>query len=275
MTLFQALVLGIVQGLTEYLPVSSSAHLVLVPWALGWEFEPDAAFAFDVLVQMGTLVAVIAYFWKDLVHMLRAILQALTRREAVQDPYLRLAGWIVLATLPAVVAGIALKDLVQAAFGSPLATSGFLLLTAALLLAAERIGKRLRPLDSATWKDAVWIGLAQALALFPGLSRSGATISAGLMRGLDRPGSARFSFLLSIPVMIGAGVLTLGDLAALPGAAAYVPAVLVGFASAAIVGYASIRWLLGFVTRHSLAAFSAYCALVGLLGLAIGLVRGG
>jgi undecaprenyl-diphosphatase len=275
LTLFQALVLGIVQGLTEYLPVSSSAHLVLVPWALGWEFEPDAAFAFDVLVQMGTLVAVIAYFWKDLVHMLRAILQALTRRGALQDPYLRLAGWIVLATLPAVVAGIALKDLVQAAFGSPLATSGFLLLTAALLLAAERIGKRLRSLDSATWKDAVWIGLAQALALFPGLSRSGATISAGLMRGLDRPGSARFSFLLSIPVMIGAGVLTLGDLAALPGAAAYVPAVLVGFASAAIVGYASIRWLLGFVTRHSLAAFSAYCALVGLLGLAIGLVQGG
>ncbi len=275
MTLFQALVLGIVQGLTEYLPVSSSAHLVLVPWALGWEFDPGAAFAFDVLVQMGTLVAVIAYFWKDLVHMLRATLQALVHREAIQDPYVRLAGWIVLGTIPAVIAGLALKDMVEAAFGSPLATSGFLLATAALLLAGERIGKRLRPLESATWTDVVWIGLAQALALFPGLSRSGATISAGLMRGLDRPGAARFSFLLSIPVMIGAGVLALGDLAALPGAAAFIPAVLVGFVSAAIVGYASIRWLLGFVTRHSLAAFSAYCALVGLLGLVIGLVRGG
>ncbi len=275
MTLFQALVLGIVQGLTEYLPVSSSAHLVLVPWALGWEFEPDAAFAFDVLVQMGTLVAVIAYFWKDLVHMLRAILQALVHREAIQDPFVRLAVLIVLGTIPAVIAGLALKDIVKAAFGSPVATSGFLLVTAALLLAGERIGKRLRPLESGTWKDAVWIGLAQALALLPGISRSGATISAGLMRGIDRPGSARFSFLLSIPVMIGAGVLTLGDLAALPSAAAYVPAVLVGFVSAAIVGYASIRWLLGFVVRHSLTVFSAYCALVGVLGLAIGLVRGG
>ena len=275
MTLFQALVLGIVQGLTEYLPVSSSAHLVLVPWALGWVFDPDAAFVFDVLVQMGTLVAVIAYFWKDLVHMLRATLRALLRRAPVHDPYVRLAGWIVLGTLPAVVAGIALKDIVEAAFGSPLATSGFLLVTAALLLAAERIGKRVRPLESATWKDAVWIGLAQAVALFPGISRSGATISAGLVRDLDRPGAARFSFLLSIPVMIGAGMLTLGDLAALPAAADYAPAVLVGFTSAAVVGYASIRWLLGFVTRHSLAVFSAYCALVGLLGLAIGLVRGG
>jgi undecaprenyl-diphosphatase len=275
LTLFQALVLGIVQGLTEYIPVSSSAHLVLVPWALGWEFEPGAAFAFDVLVQMGTLVAVIAYFWKDLVHMLRATFQALVHREAVHDPYVRLALWIVLGTIPAVVAGVALKDIVEAAFGSPMGTSVFLLVTAALLLATERFGKRLRPLESATWKDAVWIGLAQALALFPGLSRSGATISAGLMRGFDRPGAARFSFLLSIPVMIGAGVLTLGDLAALPAAADFVIPVLVGFVSAAIVGYASIRWMLGFVIRHSLATFSVYCALVGLLGLAIGLVRGG
>jgi undecaprenyl-diphosphatase len=275
LSLFQAFVLGIVQGLTEYLPVSSSAHLVLVPWALGWEFDPDAAFAFDVLVQMGTLVAVIAFFRNDLVHMLRAILQALVHREAIQDPYVRLAGLLVLGTIPAVIAGVALKDIVEAAFGSPLATSGFLLVTAALLFVAERIGKRLRPLESATWKDAVWIGLAQALALFPGISRSGATISAGLVRDLDRPSAARFSFLLSIPVMLGAGLLALGDLAALPSAAAYVPAVLVGFASAAIVGYASIRWLLGFVTRHSLAVFSAYCALVGLLGLGIGLLRGG
>jgi undecaprenyl-diphosphatase len=275
LTLFQALVLGIVQGLTEYLPVSSSAHLVLVPWALGWEIEPGAAFAFDVLVQMGTLVAVITYFWKDLVHMLRATFVALVRREAGHDPYLRLALWIVLGTLPAVVAGVALKDIVETAFGSPMVTSVFLLVTAALLLAAERIGKRLRPLESVTWKDAVWIGLAQALALFPGLSRSGATISAGILRGLDRTGAARFSFLLSIPVMIGAGALALGDLAALPAAADFALPVLVGFVSAAIVGYASIRWLLGFVTRHSLAAFSVYCALVGLLGLAIGLVRGG
>jgi undecaprenyl-diphosphatase len=275
LTLLQAFVLGIVQGLTEYLPVSSSAHLVLVPWALGWEFEPNAAFAFDVLVQMGTLVAVVVFFWKDLIQMLRAVFQALRERRVTQDPYIRLAGWIVLGTIPAVVAGMALKDTVEAAFGSPAATSAFLLVTAALLLIAEWIGKRLRPLESLTWKDAVWIGLAQALSLFPGISRSGATMSAGLMRHLDRPGAARFSFLLSIPVMLGAGALALADLAALPSAASFAPAMVVGFVAAAVVGYASIRWMLGFVTRHSLAVFSAYCAIIGLLGLGLGLMRGG
>jgi undecaprenyl-diphosphatase len=274
-SLLQALVLGIVQGLTEYLPVSSSAHLVLVPWALGWKFEPNAAFAFDVLVQMGTLVAVIVYFWKDLVHMLRAVFQALRERKVTQDPYVRLAGWIVVGTIPAVIAGVTLKDPVEAAFRSPVATSTFLLVTAILLFIAERIGKRLRPLESLMWKDAVWIGLAQAISIFPGISRSGATISAGVMRDLERPVAARFSFLLSIPVMIGAGALALADLAALPSAASFAPAMIVGFASAAIVGYASIRWMLGFVTRHSLAVFAAYCAIIGLLGLGLGLLRGG
>ncbi len=275
MSLLQAIILGIVQGLTEYLPVSSSAHLVLVPWALGWEFEPDAAFAFDVLVQLGTLVAVIVYFWKDLLQMLRAVLTALRERKLTQDPYLRLAYWIVLGTVPAVVAGLSLKDIVEAAFRSPVATSAFLLVMAALLLIAERIGKRLRPLDSLTWKDAVWIGLAQAVSIFPGISRSGATISAGVMRDLDRPSAARFSFLLSIPVMLGAGALALADLPALPSAASFAPALIAGFVAAAVVGYASIRWMLGFVTRHSLAIFSAYCAIIGLLGLALGLIRGG
>lgn len=275
MSLPQAIVLGIVQGLTEYLPISSSAHLVLVPWALGWEFEPNAAFAFDVLVQLGTLLAVIVYFWKDLAQMLRAVWTALRGRQAARDPYARLAVWIVLGTIPAVLAGVALRDAVEAAFGNAVATSAFLLLTAALLLAAERIGKRLHALESLSWKDALWVGLAQALSIFPGISRSGATISAGMLRDLDRPAAARFSFLLSIPVMIGAGSLALTDLAALPSAAAYRPALIVGFLSAAIVGYASIRWMLGFVTRHSLSIFSAYCAFIGLLGLALGLLRGG
>ncbi len=274
MSLLQAFVLGIVQGLTEYLPVSSSAHLVLVPWALGWEFEPNAAFAFDVLVQMGTLVAVVVYFWKDLTQMLLALFQTLRARRVTQDPYIRLAGWIVLGTIPAVIAGVAIKDTVEAAFASPMATSAFLLVTAILLVIAERIGKRARPLESLTWKDAVWIGLAQAVSIFPGISRSGATISAGVMRDLERPAAARFSFLLSIPVMIGAGALALADLAGLPSAASFAPALVVGFVSAAIVGYASIRWMLGFVTRHSLAVFSAYCAIIGLLGLGLGLIRG-
>lgn len=274
MTWFQALILGIVQGLTEFLPVSSSAHLVLVPWALGWTVEPNAAFVFDVLVQLGTLVAVVAYFWDDLTHIVRGTLRAVILRKRTDDAYVRLAWLIVLATLPAVVAGVFLKTLVEQAFGSPLAVSGFLLVTAGLLFIAERLGKRLKPLEATTWADAVWIGLAQALALFPGISRSGSTIAAGLVRGMQRPAAARFSFLLSIPVMIGAGLLALRDLAALPSAATLIPTLLMGFAAAAIMGYLSIRWMLRFVARHSLDVFSAYCALVGLLGLLVAWLRG-
>ena len=274
MTWFQALILGIVQGLTEFLPVSSSAHLVLVPWALGWTFDPDAAFVFDVLVQLGTLVAVVAYFWDDLIHIVGGTLRAVILRKRTDDAYVRLAWLIVLATLPAVVAGVFLKTLVEQAFGSPLAVSGFLLVTAGLLFIAERLGKRLKPLEATTWADAVWIGLAQALALFPGISRSGSTIAAGLVRGMQRPAAARFSFLLSIPVMIGAGLLAVRDLAALPSAATMIPTLLMGFAAAAIMGYLSIRWMLRFVARNSLDVFSAYCALVGLLGLLVAWLRG-
>jgi undecaprenyl-diphosphatase len=274
LTWFQALILGIVQGLTEFLPVSSSAHLVLVPWALGWTFDPDAAFVFDVLVQLGTLVAVVAYFWDDLTHIVGGTLRAVILRKRTDDAYVRLAWLIVLATLPAVVAGILLKTLVEQAFGSPLAVSGFLLVTAGLLFMAERLGKHLKPLEATTWADAVWIGLAQALALFPGISRSGSTIAAGLVRGMQRPAAARFSFLLSIPVMIGAGLLAVRDLAALPSAATMIPTLLMGFAAAAIMGYLSIRWMLRFVARNSLDVFSAYCALVGLLGLLVAWLRG-
>jgi undecaprenyl-diphosphatase len=273
-TWFQALMLGVVQGLTEFLPVSSSAHLVLVPWALGWTFDPDAAFIFDVLVQLGTLVAVVAYFWGDVTLIVRGTLRAVILRKLSDDVYVRLAWLIVLATLPAVVAGVLLKPLVEKAFGSPLAVSGFLLLTAGMLFVAERIGKRQKPLEATTWVDAIWIGLAQALALFPGISRSGSTIASGLVRGMQRPAAARFSFLLSIPVMIGAGLLAVRDLAALPAAAAQVPPLLLGFAAAAVVGYLSIRWMLGFVARHSLIVFSAYCALIGLLGLLVAWLRG-
>lgn len=267
MTWFQALILGIVQGLTEFLPVSSSAHLVLVPWALGWTFDPEAAFVFDVLVQLGTLAAVVVYFRSDLGQMLRATLRALVERRWTGDPYLRLTWLTALATVPAVVAGLLLKPLVESAFGSPAVVSGFLLVTAGLLFGAERLARHAQDLDGAKWADAGWVGLAQALSIFPGISRSGATIAAGRWRGLARPAAARFSFLLSIPVMIGAGLVAALDLMALPAAGATLPVVLVGFAAAAVAGYLSIRWLLAFVSRHSLAVFSAYCLAVGLLGL--------
>ncbi len=274
MNLLQACVLGIVQGLTEFVPISSSAHLVLVPWLLNWRFDPQAAFVFDVLVQDGTLLAVIVYFWRDLVGLARAAALGIVHGRRFADPQARLAWLLVLASLPAAVAGLLLKDLVEAAFGSPMAVSGFLLVTAALLIVSERLGRRARRVDDLRPADALWVGLAQALALLPGISRSGATISAGLIRDLDRPEAARFSFLMSIPVMIGAGAVALRDLLAVPDAGALVPVVAAGAITATVTGYLSIRWLLRYLATRPLTRFAWYCAVVGLAGLAMSLIRG-
>ncbi|HEX9674458.1 MAG TPA: undecaprenyl-diphosphate phosphatase, partial [Anaerolineales bacterium] len=260
MTLIQALILGFVQGLTEFIPVSSSAHLVLVPWLLGWTFEPQAAFAFDVLVQLGTLLAVIVVFWRDGVSLLSAAIGALRTRRWAEG---RLAWLLILATLPAAAAGILLEDLVEQAFASPAASAAFLLVTATLLGLSEvlrrRLGERVPPGPEASTRDALeelkpadslFIGLAQALALFPGISRSGSTIAAGLARGLTRPQAARFSFLMSVPIMLGAGLVAASDLASLPNAQELLPSLAAGFLSAALVGFLAIRWLLRFLARR-------------------------
>jgi undecaprenyl-diphosphatase len=272
-SIVQALVLGIVQGLTEFLPVSSSAHLVLVPWWLGWSFQPDAAFAFDVLVQLGTLVGVILFFARDLVEIIRAAILGVIHRRPLESPLASRFWYLALATVPAVAAGLALKDIVEAAFASPAATSAFLLITGAGLALAERAARSTRTLEAIRGADAWWIGLAQAAALFPGISRSGATIAAGRARGFLRPEAARFSFLMSIPVMLGAGLLTLGDLLALPTAKDLALPLAAGFLAAAAVGYFSIRWMLAFVARRPLTVFSVYCLLAGLAGLATAVVR--
>lgn len=274
MTLFQAFILGIVQGITEFLPISSSAHLVLVPSLLGWQLDPGYAFAFDILVQMGTLLAVILYFAPAVARMAAAAWRGLRRRRLLEDPDARAAWLVLLATLPAVVLGIALHDLVEAAFNSVPAVSFFLLLTAALLAGGERFGRSERSTANLLPSEAVFIGFAQALALFPGISRSGATISAGLLRRLDRREAARFSFLMSIPVMLGAGLIGLRDLLSVATDAVSMAPILVGFLTAALVGYLSIRWLLRFLVHHRLYPFAAYCLIVGLIGLASGLLRG-
>lgn len=271
MSLFQAAILGIVQGLTEFIPVSSSAHLVLVPWALGWEFDPGPAFIFNVLVQLGTLVAVMIYFRRDLITLLRAALRGLNSRKPLADPDSRLAWLIVLASIPAAAAGVLIKGVVERAFDSPIAVCGFLIVTAALLWIGERIGRRARSLEALTPLDAIWVGMGQAFALFPGISRSGATIAAGLARHLQRPDAARLSFLMSVPVMLGAGAIALLDLAAMRAPASLVPSLAVGFALAAVVGYLSIRWLLGYLARRPLGPFALYCFLVGTAGLLINL----
>jgi len=267
MTLIQAIILGIVQGATEFLPISSSGHLVLVPWIAGWELDPQAAFVFDVLVQWGTLVAVFAYFWKDIVTMVTAAIKGVFSGKPFADPYARLAWLLVVSSIPAAAAGLLLKNLVVDSFTNPGLVSGFLLLTAALLFISDALGKQQRKMDSVTWKDALWIGASQVLALFPGVSRSGSTIAGGLLRGFNRMEAARFSFLMSIPVMLGAGGIAILDLLEAPDTLSQLPNVAAGFFAAAIVGYLSIRWLLQFLGNNTFKGFAIYCALLGSAGI--------
>lgn len=274
MSLLQAILLGIIQGLTEFLPISSSAHLVIAPFLLNWQLDPQITFTFDVLVQNGTLVAVVIYFWKDLWTILRAFVLGLMHRQPFADPASRLGWFILLASLPAGVLGILVKPLVEAAFNSVLATSLFLGVTAILLLVAERLSKRARPLESIRWLDALVIGFFQALAIFPGISRSGATISGGMLRNLNRRAAARFSFLMSIPIMLAAGGLETLDALKIPGITHVFLPILAGFTAAAVTGYLAIHWLLGYLQKHPLGWFAVYCLLVGGLTTAVYFLRG-
>jgi len=265
MSLLQSILLGIIQGLTEFLPVSSSAHLVFVPYLFGWQIPAQEAFIFDVLVQVATLVGVIAYFWKDLLAIVSAFLRGLVQRQPFVEQDSRLGWYLILATIPAGLFGLTIKDLVEQAFASPLAVAGFLLFTAALLLVAERIGKRQRGMEQMGWRDALWMGIAQAIAIFPGVSRSGATITGGMLRDLKRPDAARFSFLMSIPIMLAAGLLAVKDLLEIPNFASLLPVYIPGFIAAAVTGYLAIRWLLDFLTRRPLYVFSIYCTLLAVV----------
>lgn len=271
MTLFQSILLGIVQGLTEFIPISSSGHLVLVPHLLGWQLPAEDAFIFDVLVQVATLVAVFAYFWNDLVAIARDFFLGIINRRPFGYPQSCLAWYLVLATIPAGAMGLLIRSSIEQAFGSPEATGFFLFVTSGLLLIAEKAGRRVRSLEHLTWRDALWIGCFQIMSLFPGVSRSGATIAGGMTRDLQRPDAARFSFLMSIPIMLAAGLLAAWDLKDVPNLEHTLPLFIPGFITAAVVGYISIRWLIGFLTRRPLYVFAAYCA--GMGGLIILLAR--
>lgn len=273
MTIIQSIILGILQGLTEFLPISSSAHLVIVPFFLGWSIPEKEAFIFNVLVQDGTLLAVIIYFWKDLISILKGWFQALFAGQPFRDTEARLGWYLILATIPAGVFGLTVKKYIEAAFSSPLATGIFLLVTAVLLFAAEQFGRRQRELESVTWLDALVMGIFQAIAVFPGISRSGATITGGMLRNLTRPAAARFSFLMSVPVMLAAGLVEFLDLTKISGQASFIPVVVAGFIAAAIVGYLSIRWLLKYLMQHSLRVFSIYCLIIGIVTVAFVYVR--
>jgi undecaprenyl-diphosphatase len=273
MTLLQAIVLGVVQGGTEFLPISSSAHLVLVPWALGWQIDEAFTFPFDVLVQWGTLLAVMTYFRADLWAIVKGALIALGRGRPLSNPEARLAWLLLLSSLPAAALGLLAKPLVEASLLRPWVVSLFLLGTALLLLLGERLGRLASRIEDVGWRDALWIGLAQALSLFPGISRSGATIAGGLIRDLRRADAARFSFLMAVPVMIGAGLIALMDLFSQPALMAQLGALLAGFLAATFVGYLAIAWLLSYLRRGSLRGFAIYCAAVGVLGLILSVLR--
>ena len=264
MTVIQSIFLGIIQGLTEFLPISSSGHLVIVPYVLKWDIPPAEAFVFNVLVQVATLVAVLAFFWKDYYLILGGVLRGLQHRKPFETQPARMGWYILLTTIPGGIAGLFLKNAVETAFASPKMTAAALLGTALLLVIAERVGKRIRSLEEITWKDALIIGVFQILALFPGLSRSGSTIAGGMTRDLERPAAARFAFLMAVPIMLVAGLSAVIDLLQIPELGSLLPVFIPGFITAAVVGYLAIGWLLSFLGRYSLYYFAAYCTIVGL-----------
>lgn len=270
MSIIQSLILGILQGLTEFLPISSSGHLVILPYLLGWDIPTDQSFSFDVLVQLGTLVAVIVYFRKDLAHIFKAIGADFKTKKLGSSADSRIGWYLVLATIPAGAVGLVIKDVIEETFGNPNAVAFFLFGTALLLILAEVIGKKNRDLSGMRWFDALWIGLFQVLSLFPGLSRSGSCIAGGMTRNLDRKSAGRFSFLMSIPVMAAAGLLSVLDLFDIPNLSQFLPVLIIGFVVAGVVGYFTISWMLDFVQNHSLFAFAGYCLFLGAAVLAFG-----
>ncbi len=274
--IIQALILGIVQGATEFIPVSSSGHLVIVPWLFGWEPSP---LLFDTILHWGTLTAIIIVFWRDFLDIFKATMSSIFNRS-LADPNARLGWFIVIGTIPAAFFGLFFKDffegLVLNEEAGPLAAGIFLLVTAALLIGSELITRNAnvdRSLTGMNVRDAIFIGFAQAFALFPGVSRSGSTIAAGLVRRFRRDEAARFSFFLGAPTFLGAGLLQLGDALATDRAevAAMAPELIVGFLAAAVVGVIAIRFLLRYLRTHSLYPFAIYCIIMGLTVIALNL----
>ncbi|NTU56793.1 MAG: undecaprenyl-diphosphatase UppP [Anaerolineales bacterium] len=260
MTVLQAFLLGIVQGLTEFIPVSSTAHLLISQTIL--EIPADEAmFSFLVIVQLGTLVSLFVFYWKDLLSILKAALDF--RRPT---PERNLGFYIIISTIPALLAGYLLKDAVENLFRQPMLQASIRLFTAAVLLTlAEWLTKKDRSLTSMTWLDALIIGLFQIVSVFPGASRSGTTISGGMFRGFDRPSAARFAFLMSVPVMLAAGGYEMLDVLQMPNLGEFLPLLAVGFVTAALVGWFAIKWLIGYLSKHSLYVFAMYCAVAGMV----------
>ncbi len=274
MTILQSIILGIVQGITEFIPISSSAHLVLVPYWFGWNIPPEQVFTFDVLVQMGTLIAVLVYYRKDILEIITSVVRSLLHGKPFEEEAAR-TGWLVLvATIPAGLAGVFLKRHVESVFLNPMVTGLLLLITAALLILGEMLGTHSRDLKSIKWLDAIWIGCFQALSIFPGISRSGSTIAGGLICQVDRKSAARFSFLMSIPIMMAAGGMEISKFQVFPGINDFILPMLTGIITAGVVGFLAIKWLLNYLNKHSLFSFSIICIGVWLVTFIVTVIRG-
>jgi undecaprenyl-diphosphatase len=260
MNLGQAVVYGIVQGLTEFLPISSSGHLRIVPALCGWK-DPGAAFT--AVIQLGTVLAVLLYFWRELFHVTVGWFRGVLDRGARGTLEYRMGWYLILATIPVGVFGLIFDHQIETGARNLWLIASTLIVLALVLLVAEKVSTRDRGEEEINRTDAITVGLAQALALIPGVSRSGATITAGLFRGLDRPTAARFSFLLSVPAVVLSGLFEarkIGD----PGGPAIgvtVVATIISF----FVGLASIAWLMRYISRHSTMVFIIYRVLLGLL----------
>jgi undecaprenyl-diphosphatase len=270
MPLFHALVLGIIQGLTEFLPISSSGHLILVPWLLGWA---DPGLTFDVALHLGTLLALVFYFWRDLWRYILAALKSMQSRSLSSEDA-KVAWLLVVATIPGAAIGALGDTWFEEHVRQPLLIGILLLGFGGVLYLVDKYGQKTREMTQLTWMESVIIGFSQALALFPGVSRSGATISAGLWRGLSREASARFAFLLAIPITAGAVAFKLLHVVrdGLPSGES--GAFVVGIVSSAVVGFLAIKWMLGFVRKQPLTVFVWYRVVVGIVMIALALLRG-
>ncbi len=258
-TVLQALFMGIVQGLTEFLPVSSSGHLIVVPFLLGWNDPFLNSLAFSVMLHLGSLVALLVYFRDDWARLIPAGLAAVHDRSFRNDPDRRLAGLLVASTIPAALAGFVFNDLIEEQFRQVGLVAVMLVVGGAILFLADRVGRRSRAIADITFPVAIGIGAAQALALIPGISRSGISISAGRLAGLDREAAARFAFLMATPITAGAGLFEARKLlTGEAGVQAALEPMLVGMIAALLSGLAAIHFMLRYLRTRSLDVFVWY-----------------
>jgi undecaprenyl-diphosphatase len=256
----EAVVLGLTQGLTEFIPVSSTAHLYIVNKLFGW---PDAGAAFTAVLQLGTLVAVIGYFLRDLLGMLGALLDPARRNS----PEARRLLYVILGTIPLVIAGVALKHAIEGSLRSMAVVATSLIVVGLIIALVEKLAAHRRGLDDLTARDALLVGLAQAFAVVPGVSRSGSTLAAGMGTGLRRDAAARFSFLLSVPAVAGAAIFELPKAIKTPGLVGM--PLFVALVVAGVSGYLSIAWMLRFLRTRTTAVFVIYRVAVGVLLLSL------